>query len=418
MKPWDGIISEEDQKATFAAGFGRPSTIGKRPALLIIDVQYRTIGTSPKPILEAIKEFPTSCGDVGWNAMRNIALLLAEFRRNEWPVLYPHVAPKNKATDGGRLAEKVPAIMDVPAKGYDFPAEIAPREGDVLIPKKHPSAFFATPLASHLIDLGADTLVVTGCTTSGCVRQRGRRLRLQLPRLRAARRGVRPLRDLARGEPVRHGGQVRRRGHHRRNHGKAAPAQPRAIEERERVSEAVLVLDMTRDSIAPEARAVEMRRAILPRTAAYLAWARGKGMPVVFVCSARRRTDKWFLKFWELANEIWQPGQQPIPALFQPDQDTVVHKRRYSGFFGSDLELTLRELDVDALQLVGWSTSLAVATTAVDAWQLGLPTTVVSDLTIAHAWGGHSVEENQKWSLDFIAAMAKSKIVRSDELMR
>ncbi len=170
MKPWDGIISEEDQKATYAAGFGRPSSIGKRPALLIIDVQYRTIGTSPKPLLEAIKEFPTSCGEIGWNAMRNIVLLLAEFRRNEWPVLYPHVAPKNKATDGGRLAEKVPAIMDIAAKGYEFPAEIAPRDGDVLIPKKHPSAFFATPLASHLIDLGADTLVVTGCTTSGCVR--------------------------------------------------------------------------------------------------------------------------------------------------------------------------------------------------------------------------------------------------------
>jgi len=40
----------------------------------------------------------------------------------------------------------------------------------VLLPKKHPSAFFGTPLASYLIDLGADTLVVTGCTTSGCVR--------------------------------------------------------------------------------------------------------------------------------------------------------------------------------------------------------------------------------------------------------
>src|SRR6185295_14687908 len=122
------------------------------------------------PILEAIQEFPTSCGDIGWNAMRNIALLLGEFRRNRWPVLYPHVAPKNKATDGGRLAAKVPAIMNIPEKGYEFPAEIAPREGDVLIPKKHPSAFFATPLASHLIDLQADTLVVTGCTTSGCVR--------------------------------------------------------------------------------------------------------------------------------------------------------------------------------------------------------------------------------------------------------
>ena len=47
---------------------------------------------------------------------------------------------------------------------------MAPREGDVLLPKKHPSAFFATPLVSHLIDFAADTLVVTGCTTSGCVR--------------------------------------------------------------------------------------------------------------------------------------------------------------------------------------------------------------------------------------------------------
>jgi nicotinamidase-related amidase len=170
MKPWDGIISEEEQKAYHAAGFGRPSGVGQRPALLIIDVQYRTIGTTPQPFWESIKEFPTSCGDIGWNAMRNIATLLAEFRRNRWPVLYPHVAPKNKATDGGRLAQKVPSIMNIPEKGYEFPAEIAPREGDVLIPKKHPSAFFATPLASHLIDLQADTLVVTGCTTSGCVR--------------------------------------------------------------------------------------------------------------------------------------------------------------------------------------------------------------------------------------------------------
>jgi len=170
MKPWDGIISEEEQKAYHAAGFGRAGGIGQRPALLIIDVQYRTIGTTPKPFWESIKEFPTSCGEIGWNAMHNIAILLKEFRRNGWPVLYPHVAPKNKATDGGRLAQKVPAIMNIPEKGYEFPAEIAPREGDVLIPKKHPSAFFATPLASHLIDLQADTLVVTGCTTSGCVR--------------------------------------------------------------------------------------------------------------------------------------------------------------------------------------------------------------------------------------------------------
>ena len=168
-RPWDGIVSEDEQRAYRAAGFGRPSGYGRHPALLIIDIQYRTVGTTPRPFFEAIKEFPTSCGEVGWNAVRHIEPLLALFRRRRWPVLYPHVAPK-VGTEGGRLAEKVPAIMNIAAKGYEFVSEIAPVAGDVLLPKKHPSAFFGTALVSHLIDLGADTLVVTGCTTSGCVR--------------------------------------------------------------------------------------------------------------------------------------------------------------------------------------------------------------------------------------------------------
>ena len=169
MRPWDGIISEEEQRAYRAAGFGRPTGVGKRPALLIIDVQYRTAGTTPMPFYEAIKEFPTSCGDVAWKAIGNIKLLVDEFRQRGWPVLYPHVAPKSQH-EGGRLAEKVPAIMNIAANGYEFVREIAPVPGDILLPKKHPSAFFATALTSHLIDLQADTLVVTGCSTSGCVR--------------------------------------------------------------------------------------------------------------------------------------------------------------------------------------------------------------------------------------------------------
>lgn len=168
-RPWDGIISDEEQRAYNASGFGRSSGIGKRPALLIIDVQYRTVGTTPLPFWEAIKEFPTACGEVGWNAVGNIAQLLALFRRRGWPVLYPYVSPK-EAFDAGRLSDKVPAIMNVASKGYEFVAEVAPGPNDILLPKKHPSAFFGTPLASYLINLQADTLVVTGCTTSGCVR--------------------------------------------------------------------------------------------------------------------------------------------------------------------------------------------------------------------------------------------------------
>lgn len=183
-------------------------------------------------------------------------------------------------------------------------------------------------------------------------------------------------------------------------------------------SEAILVLDMTRDSIAPEARAADKRQAILPQVRLFLDWARKSGRPVAFVCSARRRTDKWFLKHWELANEIWKPGGEPIPELYDAQKDIIVHKRRYSGFFDSDLDLTLRELGATSLVMFGWSTSLAVATTAIDGWQLGFPSTVVSDLCISHAWGGHTVEETQQWSLQFIEAMAKSRIATAADLMK
>lgn len=167
--PWTGVISADEQDAYRAAGFGRKTGLGTRPALLIIDVQYRTVGTRPMPFREAIREFPTSCGEAGWRAVAQIEQLLALFRAKGWPVLYPHVSPK-ESFDKGRLSDKVPGIMDIPIQGYDFVLEVAPRDGDVLVPKKHPSAFFGTPLASYLVGQGADTVVVTGCTTSGCVR--------------------------------------------------------------------------------------------------------------------------------------------------------------------------------------------------------------------------------------------------------
>ena len=63
---------------------------------------------------EARREAKRVMREVGWRAVHNIVPLLAQFRQNRWPVLYPHVAPK-KATDAGRLAQKVPAIMGIEA---------------------------------------------------------------------------------------------------------------------------------------------------------------------------------------------------------------------------------------------------------------------------------------------------------------
>jgi maleamate amidohydrolase len=163
------IIDDLTRQRYDAAGFGRPVGLGRRPGLLIIDVQYRTTGTSPKPFDEALEEFTTSCGEVAWNAVANIKKLVTLFREKNWPVLYPYVAPK-MAFDAGALGAKVPGIMDIPDKGYEFHPDIAPLDGEILLPKRHPSAFFGTPLLSYLVQAGVDSLVVTGCSTSGCVR--------------------------------------------------------------------------------------------------------------------------------------------------------------------------------------------------------------------------------------------------------
>ena len=170
MSSWRERIPVAEWECYEAAGFGRPVGLGRAPALLIIDVQYRTIGDTPAPILESIAtQYRTSCGEAGWRAVEVIARLLERARAAEIPVVYPHVAPKT-ALDAGRTGTKIPSLMAVPERGYAFVAEVAPRDGDLLIPKRHPSAFFGTALVSHLIDLGVDSVILTGATTSGCIR--------------------------------------------------------------------------------------------------------------------------------------------------------------------------------------------------------------------------------------------------------
>lgn len=167
---WKSRIPLREWEVYERGGFGRKSGFGRRPAVVVIDVQYRTVGDEPLPILESMERYyRTSCGETGWRAVRNIAMLLRAARAAHIPVIYPYIAPKT-AIDAGRTGTKVPALMEVPEKGYRFVEETQPEPGDLLIPKRHPSAFFGTPLASYLIDMGIDTLLLTGCTTSGCIR--------------------------------------------------------------------------------------------------------------------------------------------------------------------------------------------------------------------------------------------------------
>jgi nicotinamidase-related amidase len=170
---WDEYLTDLDRSVYAAAGFGHRSGFGTRPAILIIDVQYRTCGETPKPIMEAIKEYKTSCGETGWAAVGIIEQLLALARPRSVPIIYPVVERKNRF-DTGRWKDKIPAIADktsyIGDRGTRIIESIAPEPGDVVVSKRYASAFFGTPLMTYLNDLDRDTLFVTGATTSGCVR--------------------------------------------------------------------------------------------------------------------------------------------------------------------------------------------------------------------------------------------------------
>ncbi len=168
-RPWDGVVSEADLEVYREAGFGRTGGLGKRPVLLVIDVQYRTVGNTPKPILESLQDYPTSCGEYGWRAVSQIEKLVQVFRRHKLPIIYPSIAPKTPR-DMGRFANKMPSAPQDNPKAFEIVESIAPAPDDIILYKHFSSAFFGTALATHLVRLGTDSLVLTGCTTSGCVR--------------------------------------------------------------------------------------------------------------------------------------------------------------------------------------------------------------------------------------------------------
>jgi nicotinamidase/pyrazinamidase len=109
-----------------------------------------------------------------------------------------------------------------------------------------------------------------------------------------------------------------------------------------------------------------------------LARARAAHEPVVYLTDDHLPGDAEFQMFPPHAIH-GSKGAEIIPQLAPSATDAVIPKRRYSGFFGTDLDITLREKGVDALRLVGDCTNICVLYTAADARNLGYAVEVVRD---------------------------------------
>ena len=147
----------ENYKGVFDGRLG----FGKKPAVLVVDFikAYTTAGA------------PLFAPDVV-TAVNETIDLLALAREKGVPVLYTKVLYNKNFADGGIFVQKVPVLKTM-VEGEplaEIVPELPPAETDIIVVKQYASAFFGTSLAATLTSLGVDTVILTGCSTSGCVR--------------------------------------------------------------------------------------------------------------------------------------------------------------------------------------------------------------------------------------------------------
>jgi maleamate amidohydrolase len=141
-------------------GFAQELGIGEAPALVIVDF---VIGFTD----------PAYFG--GGNIVEAIAgtvRLLALARARSWPVVHTRVVYADDGSDCGGFTKKVPALRQLTEHSplSQIVPELTPLPGEMILRKRNASAFFGTELAGWLAGQRIDTLLVAGCTTSGCVR--------------------------------------------------------------------------------------------------------------------------------------------------------------------------------------------------------------------------------------------------------
>ncbi len=141
-------------------GFGNKSGFGEHPCLLVVDF---------------VNGFADPAQFGGGNiadAVANTRVLLAEAREQQIPIAFTRVVYADDGSDAGVFCRKAPNLVTLTehAPSSQIVAELKPRDGEYVIAKTQPSAFFGTNLAAWLTSKKVDTVLVAGCTTSGCVR--------------------------------------------------------------------------------------------------------------------------------------------------------------------------------------------------------------------------------------------------------
>jgi maleamate amidohydrolase len=141
-------------------GFASRVGFGSRPAVIVVD--YIVGFTDLQSPLAANLD----------RELKATLSVLRAARSKNVPVVFTTVAYDENCREAGVFIRKVPSLRILAAgtRWIEIDARLNRQSDELLLVKRFASSFFGTHLASHLTFLGVDTLIVTGCTTSGCVR--------------------------------------------------------------------------------------------------------------------------------------------------------------------------------------------------------------------------------------------------------
>ena len=149
--------------------YQRDLYVGPRPALIAIDLYELAYQGGNLPVAEVAKTYPSSCGEHAWKAIPPTQALFTAARAAKIPIFSstqetrPDAQPSLVTATNRRNTSRAEA-------DYAIKAEFAPQPGDTIVRKTRASAFYGTALLAHLTQLGVNSVIMIGESTSGCLR--------------------------------------------------------------------------------------------------------------------------------------------------------------------------------------------------------------------------------------------------------
>ncbi len=150
----------QDLSANYKKAYDNRLGFGLRPALILVD------------FVQAFFDHNCALYAGVEDALASALRVREVARAAEIPVIYTNVIYHEDGADGGVFFRKAPVLKNfiVGNPMGNWTLDLQPTAGELVISKQYPSAFFGTSLASTLHVMGIDTLIITGVTTSGCIR--------------------------------------------------------------------------------------------------------------------------------------------------------------------------------------------------------------------------------------------------------